>query len=102
MDAGNIMLKNTFNLELLSDFVADTQIISELADRTAFVVRAGLLDKKDVPNLQKAYEEKRFKNLCYIFNGVERNPSYYGHYSSNKGHYMGTGMEIRNKKKIEA
>ena len=81
------MVKNTFNLELFSDFVADTQVIFELADRTAFVVRAGLIDKKDVPNLQKAFEEKRFKNRCYIFNGVEHNSSYYGHYSSNKGRY---------------
>lgn len=68
VDAGNIMAKNTFNLELLSDFVADTQIVSELADR--IIVRAGLIDKKVVPTLQKAFEEKRFNNLCYIFNGV--------------------------------
>lgn len=89
------------------DIVADTRIISELADRTAFVVRAGLLDKKDVPNLQKAFEEKRFNNLCYIFNGVEHNSSYFGHYSNNKGHYRyygygngdkeGYGLDVKKK-----
>jgi len=65
------------------DIVADTQIISEYADRTIFVVRAGVFDIKDIPALQKLYEDKRFKNLCYIFNGVDTMASYYGHY----GHY---------------
>lgn len=64
------------------DIVADTQIINECVDRTIFVVRAGVLDRKDVANLQKAYDDKRFKNLCYVFNGVERASSYYGHYGA--------------------
>ena len=65
------------------DIVADTQIINAYVDSTIFVVRAGLLEKKDVPNLQQFYDQKRFKNLCYLFNGVEFQASYYGHY----GHY---------------
>ncbi|MCQ2184081.1 MAG: polysaccharide biosynthesis tyrosine autokinase [Bacteroidales bacterium] len=64
------------------DIVADARIIGECADRTVFVVRAGVLDFKDVANIQKAYDEKRFNNLCYIFNGVETSASYYGHYGS--------------------
>lgn len=64
------------------DIVADAQIIEESSDRTIFVVRAGVLDRKDVPTLQQAYDKKRFKNLCYIFNGVETNASYYGHYGN--------------------
>ena len=65
------------------DIVADTQIINKHVDSTIFVVRAGLLEKKDVPNLQQFYDQKRFKNLSYLFNGVEFHASYYGHY----GHY---------------
>lgn len=68
------------------DLVADTQIINECVDRTIFVVRAGVLERKDVINLQKAYDSKRLKNLCYVFNGVERAASYYGHYGA-YGHY---------------
>lgn len=68
------------------DLVADTQIINECVDRTIFVVRAGVLERKDVVNLQKAYDNKRLKNLCYVFNGVERASSYYGHYGA-YGHY---------------
>lgn len=73
------------------DIVADTQIIEESSDRTIFVVRAGVLDRKDVSVLQKAYDKKRFKNLCYIFNGVDSNASYYGHY----GNYGGYGKKSR-------
>ena len=64
------------------DIVADTQIINKHVDSTIFVVRAGLLEKKDVPNLQQFYDQKRFKNLSYLFNGVEFHASYYGHYGS--------------------
>lgn len=79
-------LKNEYDYILIDcppiDIVADTQIIEECSDRTIFIVRAGVLDRKDVPNLQKAYDEKRFKNLCYVFNGVETEVSYYGHYGN--------------------
>ena len=43
------------------DIVADTQIIEKLTDRTAFVVRAGLLEREMLPELQRCYDEKRFK-----------------------------------------
>lgn len=84
-------LKNEYDYILIDcppiDIVADTQIIEECSDRTIFIVRAGVLDRKDVPNLQKAYDEKRFKNLCYVFNGVDTEVSYYGHYGNYSGHY---------------
>lgn len=73
--------------------IADTQIIEEYADRTIFVARAGLFDRKDIASLQQAYDEKSMKNMCYIFNGVEPKSSYYGnygrygHYGNNHGYY---------------
>ena len=73
--------------------IADTQIIEEYADRTIFVARAGLFDRKDIASLQQAYDEKSMKNMCYIFNGVEPKSSYYGnygrygHYGNNNGYY---------------
>ena len=53
------------------DIVADTQIIEQYADRTLFVVRAGLLDRSLLPELESIYQEKRFKNLSVILNGTE-------------------------------
>lgn len=40
------------------DIVADTQIIEQYADRTLFVVRAGLLDRSLLPELESIYQEK--------------------------------------------
>lgn len=41
------------------DIVADTQIIEQYADRTLFVVRAGLLDRSLLSELESIYLEKR-------------------------------------------
>lgn len=81
-----VRLKKEYDLIIIDcppvDIVADTQIINDCVDRTMFVIRAGLMERKDVMTLQKYYETKRLKNLCYVFNGVENSASYYGRYGS--------------------
>ena len=66
--------------------MADTQIIEKLADRTIFVVRAGLLDRSMLTDLETIYTEKRFKNLSMILNGTERAG---GRYSYRYGYHYG-------------
>ena len=61
------------------DIVADTQIIEQYADRTLFVVRAGLLDRSLLPELESIYQEKRFNNLSVILNGTESTGGRYGY-----------------------
>ena len=68
------------------DIVADTQIIEQYADRTLFVIRAGLLDRSLLPELESIYQEKRFKNLSVILNGTE---STGGRYSYRYGYSYG-------------
>lgn len=70
------------------DIIADTQIISQVADRTLFVVRAGLLDRTMLPVLQGMYDDKRFKGMAMILNGTESNR---GRYSYRYGYYYGHG-----------
>ncbi len=53
------------------DVVADTQILEKYADCTFFVVRAGLLDRSMIPDLEAIYKEKRFKNLSVILNATK-------------------------------
>ncbi len=53
------------------DVVADTQVLEKYADRTFFVVRAGLLDRSMIPDLEAIYKEKRFKNLSVILNATK-------------------------------
>lgn len=74
------------------DIVADTQIIEKLADRTLFVVRAGLLERDMLPELQRMYDEKRFKNMAVVLNGTESSGSRYGYrYGYKYGYRYGYG-----------
>lgn len=52
------------------DIVADTQIIEKYANRTFFVVRAGLLEKSMLPELDDIYKCNRFKNMSVILNAT--------------------------------
>ena len=69
------------------DIVADTQIIEKATDRTLFVVRAGLLERSMLSELENIYREKRFKNLAMILNGTERS---HGRYSYRYGYHYGS------------
>lgn len=61
------------------DIVADTQIIEKLADRTVFIVRAGLFERDMLPQLQSDYDGKRFKNMALVLNGTIGGSSRYGY-----------------------
>lgn len=52
------------------EMVADTQIIAQLADRTVFVVRAGLFERSMLPQIERLYSEKRFNNMSLVLNGT--------------------------------
>ncbi len=68
------------------DVVADTQVLEKYADCTFFVVRAGLLDRSMIPDLETIYKEKRFKNLSVILNATK---STGGKYSYRYGYRHG-------------
>lgn len=76
------------------DIVADTQIIEKLADRTVFIVRAGLLERDMLPKLQSDYEAKRFKNMALVLNGTIGGSSRYGYrYGYKYGYRYGYGSK---------
>lgn len=62
--------------------VIDTHIIAPLADRTLFVVRAGLLQRSALKELNEFYEEKKFNNISVILNGTEVTKSRYYTYGN--------------------
>ncbi len=70
------------------DIVADTQILGKLTDRTLFVVRSGLLERSMLSQLDKAYNEQKFKNLSVILNGTAVEKHRYGY---RYGYYYGYG-----------
>ena len=76
------------------EIVADTQIIERSCDRTVFVVRAGLLERAMLPELESIYQEGRFKNLAMILNGSNSAGSgrygyKYGYHAGSHGYYYG-------------
>ena len=65
------------------NIVADTQIISDMADRTLFVVRAGVLDKSMLAELENIYQKGTLKNMSVLLNATD--------ISSGKGYGYGYG-----------
>lgn len=61
------------------DIVADVQIFEKLADRTFFVVRAGLLERTMLPELEGLYQQKKFRNMALILNGTVNEAGQYGY-----------------------
>jgi len=51
--------------------VADTQIISEVSDRTIFIVRAGLFEKVMLEDLEELYTNSKLRNISVLLNGTE-------------------------------
>ncbi|MCM1028586.1 MAG: polysaccharide biosynthesis tyrosine autokinase [Pseudoflavonifractor sp.] len=68
------------------EVVADAQIIDRVADRTIFIIRAGLLDRSMLPELEKLYQQKKYTNMAYILNGTEISQGGYA-----KGYRYGYG-----------
>lgn len=66
--------------------VVDTQIVEKYVDRTIFVIRAGLLDRNELANIDAIYSKKRFKQMSILLNGTDRGNKLkafgmYGYYS---------------------
>lgn len=77
------MLKEKFDYVIIDcppiEVVADAQIIDQYVDRTFFIVRAGLLDRSMVAELDNLYENKKYKNMAYILNGTKNEQGRYGY-----------------------
>ena len=73
------------------DVVADTSIISQSADFSLFVMRAGIMDKRALPMVEDLYEDKKYNRMAIILNGVSTSRRYgYGKYGYGYG-YGGYG-----------
>lgn len=69
------------------EVVADTQILEQFADRTIFVVRAGLMERSMLPEIDALYKEKKYKNMTLVLNGTKASGGRYGkHYGYGYGY----------------
>lgn len=76
--------------------IADATIANRIADLTIFVVRAGKLDRRQLPDIEKLYQEKKLKNMALVLNGS--NPERHGYgYSYGYGYGYGYGYKNHSK-----
>ncbi|MFI3267754.1 MAG: CpsD/CapB family tyrosine-protein kinase, partial [Rikenellaceae bacterium] len=62
------------------EVVPDAAIIGKLCDTAIFVVRAGNLDKRLLPDIETIYESKKYNNMCLLLNDVcYSGKGYYGY-----------------------
>ncbi|MDH6305596.1 tyrosine-protein kinase Etk/Wzc [Parabacteroides sp. PH5-13] len=75
--------------------VADAAIVNRVADLTIYVVRAGNMDKRQLPELERLYQQKKFKNMSVVLNAVDYKYSGYGYggYGYGYGHTYGYGND---------
>ncbi len=67
------------------EIVADSSIITDYVDMTIFVVRAGLMDRRNLPAIEEIYQSDKYTRMAAILNGVVTTSKGYGHYGY--GHY---------------
>ena len=59
--------------------IADASIANRIADLTLFVVRAGRLDRRQLPDIERLYTEHKLRNMAVVLNGVDHHGNGYGY-----------------------
>lgn len=74
------------------EIVADATIVGRNADATLFVIRAEMLDRSLLPDVQAYYDDNRLPKMSLILNGTTDAFSYYGYhrYGSRYGYSSGS------------
>lgn len=75
--------------------VADASIVNRVADLTICVVRAGVMDRRQLPELERLYRTKQFHNMSIVLNciGTKRLGGY------GYGYGYGYGADDKKKKR---
>lgn len=74
--------------------IADSSITNRITDLTLFVIRAGRLDRRQLPELEQLYHEKKLKNMSVVLNGAKTNGGKYGY-----GYSYGYGYAAKQQKR---
>lgn len=61
------------------EIIADAYIIDRVSDLTVFVIRSGKIDKRQLPEIEDVYKNKKLNNMAIILNGVSKNAKGYGY-----------------------
>lgn len=78
-----------------AESLADTGIIERQADRTLFVMRAGLFERKRVEDLDAAAQNGKYKQMFLILNAIKLGARYGYRYGYRRGYRYGYGYYSR-------
>lgn len=89
-------LRSEFDFIILDcppvEIVTDAKVINRVADLTLFVVRAGLLEKDELPTIQEYYDQNRYRNMAILLNATDIHSGYgYHRYGYHYGYGKGEG-----------
>lgn len=76
--------------------VADATVVNRITDLTLFIVRVGKIDRRQLPELERLYQEHKLNNMAVVLNGTEKGSSGYGY---GYGYNYGYGYAATQKKK---
>lgn len=99
-------LKNQYDYIFIDcppvEIVADTSIINKYVDQTLFVIRAELLERAMLPEIEKFYQTHKYKNMVLLLNGTTDAYTRYGYhrYGYRYGYHYGYGSGYLNSEKI--
>lgn len=70
-----------------ANVVADATIVNRISDLSIFIIRAGKMDRRQLPELEKQYQQNKYNNMNVILNGVDYKQfgnGYYEYYAPKK------------------
>ena len=59
--------------------IADAMIASRVADLSIYVVREGLLERQQIPDINALHNENKLHNMCILLNGASESRQSYGY-----------------------
>ena len=59
--------------------IADAMIASRVADLSLYVIREGMLDKRQLPDVEKLHQQNKLRNMCIVLNGASEQNHRYGY-----------------------
>ena len=59
--------------------IADAMITSRVADLSIYVVREGLLERQQIPDINALHTEQKLNNMCIVLNGASEERQSYGY-----------------------
>lgn len=74
--------------------VADAAVVDRISDLTLFIIRAGKMDRRQLPDIERVYTDKKINNLAVVLNGIKLGRSGYGY----GGYGYGYGYGLKEKK----